>query len=426
MKSFLPVICLSFAASAFAGTVVTPYVTDAEIRTGEYSAAPATLSASEAVDDATNALAYLVWSDPGGGVRPVTDPYALHRRRVWRIAPPDWYADPDAGVNVSPSNNYQLIHAEPAGTTRSVTVRPADGWTVLRVDYTVTENRTADVTAPISAQATETLNADGSCTITGHVMDGVGGIAWLSVRIDTIYAERKADVDFRDDLTLGDYYFRDAIGDTSLGKMRQWVVGLTTNRLAQFWARYPAERAVDLAGQNLYLDRARTSYIVATNNSARLYVGGFLAISAERAGGGSGADFSIIGMKEQGGLFVLYVPAGYDSYFVQTCTDLLDAAWETCPATREDTTYTYPDDHPDASKAGTTVSAVALAVTPTGSMRFWRVVASDGEDGSVLVQPPLAAPNGVLLKSPNGTWWKLTVTDAGALVPVQADAPNNE
>ncbi len=434
MRFHLPTICLSFAAAlSIAGEVVTPYVTERELYAGEVKATDGALYASRGEDEAGNHVPYLVYSAPGETPSPVRDPYALHRRRVWCLEPPDWWAEPDPGVQVFPTNTYRLINGETAGTTRSMTIRPAAGLTILRVDWQITENRTADVTAPINTHATDTLNDDGSCTITAHVMDGAGGRGWLSVRIDRVYAERDIDPDFRDDLTLGDYYFRDVIGDTSLGELRRWVVRLTTNRLAQSWADYPASSPVRLNGRALWMDSTRTVYSIGATNTYRLYVGGTRVLDISAEAGANTNDFRIIGMTADAGgdAYTLYVPTGYVSYRAQTCTDIMYAEWTDCDSTQTTGTWTFPDDYPDQGLAGTTVPAVLITVQAGSSQtsrRFWRVIANDGEEasGTVFFPVKVAAQNGVLLKAPNGNWWRLKVANDGTISTEAADTPPNE
>lgn len=210
------------------------------------------------------------------------------------------------------------------------------------------------------------------------------------------------------DLTKEDVTLTDTVGEIRFSQLRQNVIDHTRGNLGQDWSAYPAKTVVDLADNLLVFGRESGSALQGSAGQLALYAGGQPVIVAESKGDGGGAtsgtilinDLELTESTVTLSVVATGIPVG--SLTLQYSPTLTDATWLACPST----TITSNAD------GSLTVTAPRSTSDKAG---FWRFVADDTVSTVVTVNGDLNVIGGILMVSPNGTKWRITVTDDGTL-----------
>ena len=281
------------------------------------------------------------------------------------------------------------------------------------------------------------------CSITATPVDGMiyieatvpvrGSVTliltYLRARITEVYATDAMQSGSRGavDLSAGnlgagvagqDFFFYDRLGTkTSLGGLRQWVQWLVKDNLGEDWWRYGANGLVNLCGNTLR--RSPKQYdkvdsVADAGDTVTRYAGGEVALRIGAPNSSTNTAFAILGIEcappADPDHDYVYVTPGTTNLTVLTCHDLTTAEWQEAPGAEAAHGVTYKGEPADL-----------VRIPVDGSRaRFYRakgVFVGEGGDalGYVMTTFPVYAGGGICLQSQNGKWWRLTVSNAGAL-----------
>ncbi len=210
------------------------------------------------------------------------------------------------------------------------------------------------------------------------------------------------------DLTQNDVVLTDSVGQVRFSQLRQNMIERTNGNLGQDWAKFPATSSVDLADNILLFGRDSGSALQGSAGQIAIYAGAQPAIVAETKGDGGGATSGTILVNDLSlgpdtvTLSVVAAGIPVEALTLQYSPTLTDATW--------------------LAVAGTNITANAdgsLTVTAPRSTSnkagFWRLIADDTVSTVVTVNGDLSVLGGIIMQSPNGTKWRITVTDDGTL-----------
>ena len=439
------------------------WISDTGAMERRFDATPGQLYATGFQDSGSNVVAKLTIGTPDGVRVPVGDPYALRRRPVDSIDYPEFFIEcgPDVKlvdaktVRMFGGNGPETIPAHASSSsvpmvpddgsnavtyTRWIKVKPTNGRYLLYADAVKDE---------ISSMGAGSLmnNNFGDVFVTpvnGEILIE----ASFTSRADSDIAVTKLDVNLKevmavsawqngeklvDDLSdhRSDYYFTDTCGTTSLGRLRQWVQNTYDSHKADFWANYEACGNVRLNGNQLRfssLQRIQRQSFEFEGDTQTWYAGGGMEVALRvKSGDASVGDgsFRIIGFETGApglheGVDYIYTTDNVASPpVVKTCDDLITQDWVRAPS-QTTVAGTYK---------GQSCYVIQVRNDDGVPKRFYRAVADTGEDSGAYLytELPLYAGGGVCLQSPNGSWWKLQVSDSGVVtatnVCTAADAP---
>lgn len=395
LSSLVALLSSLAAAGAGAGTIV------------PLAAATEPSSAGESTPGALHwhrgeSGAFLSVGTPERGREVVSDPFALHRVPLSAIEPPDYSVEMGEGVTVS--NGWFVLFSNRADTsevvTRSVALSPAAGWTLRRCE--VENARHSAATASVSGGRIVV-----SCT-TATLAPGVQTYTDCAFRILAVRASEAAARDAPEDLTQGDYYYTDTVGDISLGTLREWVNAKCAGRLADSWSRYPATGRVWLDGRPLVFDafgRFSTAIESGANTADTLAIvaGGRRAVEIVSEVSTTNSAFRVVDFALADDTVSMWVAAIGTNVAVQAVTNLLDS-----PLSWTDEQGVEVDYSPVVRDG---VDCYHVTFPRVSGPRFWRARTTIGAstEAAVRVNVPL------ILTSPDGSRWRLKVADDGSL-----------
>lgn len=350
----------------------------------------------------------------GHGRRAISDPYALHRVRLGVVEQPAY--DIALGEGVAVSNGWFVLFDHRQQThetvTRSVTLTPADGVSLGRAEITNGRRDAAGVEAD-----------NGRIVISMTSRQPPPGDAQYddcAFSLDAVYALATRGEPERDDLTGGDYYFTDTVGECSLGTIREWCNGQHRGRLADSWSRYRATEPVRISGQPVTLDvlgqyRIETEAGTNSVSSARLMMGATEAVTFEAEVSTNSTALRVMRFEFDPGSREarMWCSDFGHGHVIEASTDALgpDMAWEELET---DTHYG------ERAMIDGVTCVYMTAQVPEGEewdMAFFRAGADLGETraASVTFRVPMVARKGVVLEAPDGTLWRLRVANDGTL-----------
>lgn len=209
-------------------------------------------------------------------------------------------------------------------------------------------------------------------------------------------------------LTQNDVELTDTVGTVKFSRLRQEMIDRVSGNLGQDWAKFPATSSVDLADNVLLFGRDSGSALQGSTGQIAIYAGAQPAIVAESKGDGGGAMSGTILVNDLAlgsdtvTLSVVATGIPMEALTLQYSPTLTDATWLAVVGTNitanVDGTLTVTAPRSTSDKAG-----------------FWRFVADDTVSTVVTVNGDLNVIGGILMVSPNGTKWRITVTDSGSL-----------
>ena len=337
----------------------------------------------------------------GGGREAIRDPDALHRAALSVVEPPDYAIDVGEGVSVSNGCFVLWAGEETQGDplTRWITITPAAGREIVAVE-TVDLRRDA-ASVEVSAAGARIYRAqNGNVPGFAATTDCAFSIARVLAR-DSMSTERS------DDLTMGDYLYTDALGATSLGGLRPWVLSRLDGHRGDDWALHPASAPVRLAGMDVALDPYGrfVSRVSSTSNdcdTATLWAGGRAAITVRAEESETNTAFRITSYRQEAGTNILTVAAIGTNVAVVAASSLSTpaASWAEVPGVAVD--------YAPVSVGG--VPSYTLRWPVSGPTQFYRARTDVSEThASVEFGVPL------ILRSPNGARWRISVDDSGNL-----------
>lgn len=400
---------------------------DQGVRARQGTATPGVLVAVPGYDGGSNSVAGLYVGDTDGRFVPVWDRYALRRTPFETLDYPDFYIEP--GSNTVLRGDYTVrvfdgdyipahseIDPDTPRYTRTFRLIPINGKVIEACTVKCTYFQ-ADGWSGLSPEGV-LLNLNHEVTASGEVIveAEVHGVKVpVTYTIDVAFSDVKGRDghmnNLRDDLTLGDYYFRDKLGAMSLGGLRSWIRDQYDRQRAMNWANFPATNTVNLAGRALRFSRdtfIRTETTENANDTLVLYQNGNTVLKSVAGVGGSDGNFRIVGIDFQSSDTYDYVYTTKDvpdPPYILACDDIGDAQW-----TRPNGQYTEPG-------AWGGEPAWVVAVPKDGSShRFYKAVSESAETAAVLyTESVVYARRGIALRSPNGNWWRLKVDNSGTV-----------
>ena len=432
-KLLLLLLPLHLFAEVYSDTIgLVQFASDDSIVSRKDQASPGVIQATELQDSGNNTFAALTVGLPSGRRVPVQDRYALHRVPYENIDYPNFYFSlgeytcikddytvsvftnfcvPGTGTSpeqdtythsfrIVPNNGYYITAVEWT-KTGTVTPRPdiGDGLTFVNVHVTCVDG-TAYVEASVkSQQDTKTYDID--------------------VKITKVRAVRGELNTMRDDLTQGDYYFTDSLGNMSLGSLRRWVKDQYDKYKANLWAEYPANQRVDLAENILKFSREYYTVLGQTenpNDTLTLYHNGTVALRFVGGSHGTNGTFRIVGIdvSSNDDYNLIYTTTSDGEPYCIYCTDLLDQAWYR-PSGQIVTLTSYKNE---------TSYCIMVPKTDDKAGFFRAVAPGNGGNGSpdkLITEFPVYSPS-FIMKGTDGNWWALKIVN-GTVSAVSTNAP---
>ena len=391
------------------------------------------MQATELVDAGSNTFAALTIGSPSGSRIPVMDRYALHRVPYENIDYPNFYfslgdyTSIKDDYTVSVFTNFCVPGVGPSPDIQTYThtfmVVPNNGYRITDIDY----KKSGSVSPPPDI-------GDGMMFVSVHTtcIDGIGYIeASVKSQSDTktynvditITGVRAIRGDFNkivDDLTQGDYYFKDKYGITSLGMLRDWVHTHYDKYKANLWSDYPAKGMVNLSANVLRFSRdfyAGIETIQNPNDTWTLYNNGSIALRVTGGASDTNSTFRIvqIDVSTSDQFDYIYTTTEEGKPYVITCTDLLTQMW-VIPSGQTTTLTTYEGE-----------PAYCIAIPKTDDKaKFFRAVApgTGGNRGRLISDFPIYAPGIRIQDSANpNQWWAITVKN-GTITAVSTNGPS--
>lgn len=402
------------------------FASEHSLMTRGSDATPGVVFATEYIDSGSNSCAYLTVGNPNGVRVPVIDKNALRRTPFEYIDYPNFYIE--LGENQMLIDDYTVMpfynYVEPAKSeidpthvtyTQTFKLIPQNGYRLIDADVTLGEwsmephpdfgkwtSPSIHVTEVGGVLYVEVTTVPWSKQVVYNVQVVVSRIRAMNANIHMM----------RDDLVTADYFFKDKIGDTSLGTIRTWVTNRYDGYKANLWSTFPAISDIDMAGRGFrYTSRFHQSLgsISSTNDTLTIWASGQRALSLMTAIGGGTNDFRIIAIDVTSSpdYDYLYGEIGYGEPYAIACNDINVQAWES--PIGQITSRTLYD--------GTDCYCVAVP-KDSSSTRFYRLVAN-GDDGlafsgAVYTDLDMFARS-ISLRDEMGRYWKLSVNTNGVL-----------
>lgn len=433
-KLLILLLPLSMFAEVYSDTIgLVQFASDDSVNSRKDQAQPGVVQATELVDSGLNPFAALTIGTPSGRRIPVQDRYALHRVPYENIDYPNFYFSlgdytsiyddytvsvftnfcvPGTGTSpeqntythtfmIVPNNNYYITHIE-YKKTGTVTPRPdlGDGLTFVSVHVTCVDGVGYVEASVTSQQDTKTYD--------------------IQIQITNVRAVRGELNKIVDDLTMGDYYFKDEYGTTSLGMMRRWVRDNYDKYKANLWSDYPAKGMVNLSANLLRFSRdfyAGIETLQNPNDTWTLYNNGSIALRVTGGATETNGTFRIIqiDVSTSDQFYYIYTTTEEGVPYAITCTDLTTCMW-VIPSGQTTTLTTYDGE-----------SAYCIAVPKTDDKaKFFRAVApgTGGNKGRLISDFPIYAPGIRIQDSANpNQWWAITVKN-GTITAVSTNGPS--
>ena len=432
MKKNLAAALALVAFVAVAATVEWPgiiqYATDNSIAARKYTATPGQVFATEIMDSGSNQVATLTVGTPDSTRVRVIDRYALHRMPTADLDPSGYYIElgedtslldaktvrvfdhftvPGTGINPDTQFYTRTFRVVPLGDGKLTEAKVKivhseyDGWSGLAPDSYLT-----DVSCEIAD--------DGAADVKISIKSQMNTITYtVDLGMTMVRARLTSENDPLDDLTSGDYHFKDTEGQTTLGTLRKWIKSRYDSVTASAWAKFAAVETVNLAGNILRFSRSsyiETATTTTANDTVNLWQNGELVLRAV-SGISTNGSFRIVKFD---------ITSDPDNVLIYTttdvtapptaivCSDLVTQAWQTAPN--------------QSTRLGTFNGEPAYIITvakTSGSSKFYRAVSNSETTSAVLYSAvPFYTKGGIALQSPNGKWWKLAVDNSGNLTTI--------
>lgn len=399
---------------------------------------PGRIRAVQISDTAGNDLACLTVGTPDGRHVPVIDRYALHRVPYRDVDFPDYYIDfVDEGGMIIAGDGHEIyaftnctitgagINPDTATYTKGFWIRPCNGGSLSSVS----------LEKVISVTPTPLGGGSHLVDVRWDVIDdSIFVTVQLKQYMDTYYYEyagcritrvTKVDSnisDVRDDLTSGDYYFTDKVGNTSLGSIRRWVKDNYDKYKADLWTDYPAKGQVKLAGNSVKYNgtfMTRIEDCDGIGDQLTIYAKAKPAIRIVAGAGGTNGTFRVVGIdtSSDDDYDLIYTDTSENNPYVISCHDIVTAEWE-IPSGQNTVLTTYKGE-----------PAYCISVPKDGSkVRFYRAVSEDGNITAsyAYMEFMLYVRNGVAIPDSNGNWWRLNVSTSGVVTADAVDGPSFE
>jgi hypothetical protein len=340
----------------------------------------------------------------------VRDPGAL-RREAWReIDLPEYSVAAPASV-ISDGGlwvMFDCVSGESPKEVRTISLSPSPGLLIRHVDIEHEGN----------LPPTVSVSHDGTAAISAcKPQDPPGPPTSYSckVRVVRVLAvEASHALAEKDDLTRGDYYFTDAIGITSLGRLRSWTLARIAGRLADSWSGFRATSPVRLHGQPVVCDASGRFVLqvedgINPDDTVVLRVGGRRALEIASEVSATNSLFRIMDFAMESGTVTLHV-SGIGTNVAVVASDSIsaDAIWSDVAGVEVDYSPVVVD--------GVDCYTATFSHEPDGE-RFFRARMELGAESRALIRAsfPLEAAQGVILTAPDGGRWRIKVANDGTL-----------
>lgn len=212
------------------------------------------------------------------------------------------------------------------------------------------------------------------------------------------------------DLTYRDIWLKDSRGGIHFSNLRQSVISHFQNNTGADWWRYRARGTVNLDSHMLSFGHETGSAISGTAGAVHLYAGGQPAISAKATGASGEVTSGTLTVTDltftESTVTITATCVGIDASLVHVewTETLSDAMWLTV-----------------ADERSVADSVITLTVPrPTGATSgFYRLVAEGSVAVIVTIAGDLEVTGGIILTSPSGKKFRVTVADDGTLTTAE-------
>lgn len=416
-----------YAASTQWGTDIVgfvQYASDNSVSARRDAAQPGVILATELRDSGNNQVAALTIGSPDATRIRVIDRYALHKTPLEKVEFPNYYIELGEGTALLSTKSVKAFDRfvvpgtgqQPDLVTYAHTFRivPLGG---VRITKAVLSKANADAgSGAFMPSARCTVEADymddGSVVVKASISSFQDTYTYsIDIVIDQLYGSPTLENETRDDLTMSDYFFKDEYGNTSLGKLRDWVHRTYDKFKADRWSDYAAAGTVNLSANRVRFSRSadlRTESVVVPDDSITIRQNGKIMLRSVGAANSTNGTFRIIGMD-------LNIDPLYDCIYtdtsvteppyVLTCTSLVEGNWER-PNGQVTQLSTYEGQ-----------PAYVISVPKSNDARkFFKAVAAGDETSAYLYTEAIVfASAGIALQDSSGGWWMVKVDTSGNL-----------
>lgn len=381
----LALAALLMAASADAATV--PQTSEAQ----NLVSPPESGKLAYRLSDAESAILYV--GEDGRAVA-VSDPFAL---RSERTAPyPAKAYDVDPGAATVGEHDGHVTYAAAEGATLTVTM--LDGRAIGEVTW-----RTGGSSGLIPG------SADGAVTIDGPVATidlktANGGFAY-DIQVFAPSVERV------NDTTARDFVITDRLGTYRLSTLRAELLRHHDGNRGEDWADYPAKSRVKANGKAIWFGGESGASILPKAGGLALSVLSAEALTISAASGEAPAT---------GEIAVTDISVGDGSVAIDATVTGIDASGVSVHAAEA-----LDDAFIPTPSAMTSLGGDAYRFTvarAAGASHFYRLVADGGVTSvTVRVSGDLEVTGDLILASPNGTRYRVSVSDDGTLTAAREE-----
>lgn len=340
-------------------------------------------------EDGTSATLY-VGAD--GKAAPVADPAALRSVIVAPYPAGSFDVDPgDAVVGTGASGKTYASASKSTPVTMTVTM--LDGSLIGQVGY---QQGGGSATMPGVANVKTTV--DGSVATLSLTTDNGGYIYGISV-----YPPEANRIN---DTTVSDFTVRDSLGVYQLSNLRSQLINYYNGNRGEDWSDYQARRQIRTAGNPIYFGDDSSASLIPRPGGLSVGVLGTNVITVEALSGSAPAT---------GSIDVTDIEVGTSAV---TLTATLGGGLQPSAVT----VYESSSLSDDFIGTGSTVTSLGgdsyafILPRQPGTGHFYQLRADGGvTSATVKVSGDLEVTGGIILASPNGTRWRISVTDDGVL-----------
>lgn len=388
MKTPIAVLTALLAGATFADATI-PLTSEAQ----NAISPPASGKMAYRLADGSSAILYI---GANGAAIPIGDPAAL---RANRVGPYDEALyDIDWGTATVVELNGQTCYKADSGAT--ITITMLNGEPISEAQIASDYSQGGGMMPPSLTQ-TATINGS-TATITVKTSNGALMTGAL------VYPPTTSRVN---DTNVQDFTIKDILGTYRLSLLRSELINYHNGNRGEDWAKYPAAAQIRTAGNEIYF--GDTAGATIRPGDAALAVSvlsrDVLTIQATR-----GAD-----VPETGTITITDLDIGDTAVTLTATLDGVDPSSVSLYSATELEAAFVPTAATVADK-GSGSYAFTVARGAEEKTHFYQLRADGGiVSAAVRIHGDLEVSGDLILSSPNGTRWRVTVSDAGALTATE-------
>ena len=349
---------------------------------------PTGVAAYEVHPETASAVLYV---GQDGRALPVVDPNALRSYRSAPIPPERLDVDPGTSTVSKHANGTDLFAS--TGVQSIIKITVLDGSAIGNVLW---EQTVGNMLMPGSVDAN--LTVDGSTAAITYTTTNNAGIYNVRVYPKTL--------PILNDTTAADILIQDTLGTFRLSDLRSQLLNRYNGNRGEDWSQYPAKTRVDLNNNIVGFGDSSGIWFATSLGRLDIHAGNVHALSVTGAynNAPSAASITVTDFDAgaaSGTVTLKASAAGIppEQCLLYTASELSDPFLQDPAATRTV--------NPDGTLTFTTPQQ-------PGERRFYQIRAAGTISATVEILGDF------ILRSPNGTRWKITVSDAGTLSATKA------